>query len=194
LTEAKTEAWAEVTGPKILRNRFSSDLDGDGALDRFTYYSTDSAHYVTKIVTAKGKKLSKTIYTANGNPLLGAAHFDGVPGTELAFVVEGEDPDWEVYTWRNGKLVAALPPSLAGEKPGKYWVDGSADDSDSLVFSVVNGIATAVAISIFGEDSDCYSTATSQWQSDKWVLVGYQECVLSVTPEFTEGIVADFVN
>lgn len=149
---------------------------------------------MTKIVTATGKKLSKTIYTVNGNPLLGAAHFDGVPGTELAYVVEGEDPEWKVYTWRNGKLVAALPPSFAGEKPGKYWVDGSADDADSLVFSVVNGVATAQAISAYGDVDNCYDVATSQWQTDKWVLAGYQECLASVTPEFTDGIVADFVN
>lgn len=90
--------------------------------------------------------------------------------------------------------VTTAKTTFAGEKPGRYWVDGSADDADSLVFSVVNGVATAQAISAYGDVDNCYDVATSQWQTDKWVLAGYQECLASVTPEFTDGIVADFVN
>jgi hypothetical protein len=194
VSEAKADALSEFSGTTILRNKFRADLDGDGAADSFTYSSTDGIHFVTRIVTAKGKKLSKTIVAFQGSPLLGAAHFDGVAGTELAYIVDGEAPEWKVYTWRKGKLVAALPPSLAGETPGKYWDDGDTDDVDSLVFSVVDNVATATAISYYSDVENCYDTVTSQWRLNTWVKTAEQVCAPSVTPEFSWGIVADFVN
>lgn len=197
LSDAKAEAWSEFSGTTILRSQFRSDLDGDGAADAFTYRSTDSTHYVTSIVTAKGKKLSKTIASDQGSPLLGAAHFDGVAGTELAFIVDGEDPEWKVFTWRDSKLVAAMPPSFTGEKPREVWSDGDTDDTDSLVFSLVSDVATVESISAYSDSNDppCYFVVTSQWRAGAWVKTAESDpCLTSVTPAFTGGIVADLIN
>ncbi|MCE1175009.1 MAG: hypothetical protein LWW77_10435 [Propionibacteriales bacterium] len=116
LTSSRAENYVNLHAPSILVSQVKVDMDGDGKLDSVTYRQLAPNTHQTKIVTAKGKVIKRSI--AEGRDYSGAgmiATIDGVTGAELAYS-DSDGYSWKVLTLRKGKLVVA--PSPEG---GKLW-------------------------------------------------------------------------
>jgi len=94
-----------------------SDVDGDGRKDSIRLDQLSATKYRLKVVTAKKKSSSVTIKLDVEKKFrkdiwYGLAQLDGAPGVELILSESFFDGlDFEVFTWRSGKLVRETAPS-----------------------------------------------------------------------------------
>lgn len=165
-------------GDPVLLGVTSTDIDGVGAADELRYYryvddGNGSGRYKVKVTTATGKVVTRKLAVGGeSDPLIGAAALDGVPGRELIFEVNPDDPNWRVFTWRSGRLVDEPAPALCGDPAGGTWHGCSDETPDNFTFYDVNGARYALFGTYNGDDPAPYAKYDeSVWQSGAWVKV-----------------------
>ena len=165
LSATRVENYVNLHAPSILVKQAKIDMDGDGKLDAVSYRLLAPNTQQTRIVTAKGKVIKRSISATrdySGPPLI--ATIDGVPGAELVYS-DGDSYTWKVLTLRKGKLVIA--PSPEG---GRLWTRTPEGGGENYDLASVNG-QWQVTTRVFNE----YAVPTTMnwtrylWVSGKWV-------------------------
>jgi hypothetical protein len=165
LSAARMEHYSGIQAPSILLNQAKVDMDGDGKLDTVSYRLLAGERTQTKIVTAKGKVITRTIHNQDfgGAPLI--AGIDGVPGSELAYV-DGDGYTWKVLSLRKGKLVVVRSP-----EGNTTWTRSPEGWSESYDLYASEDEDWKVNTRAYGGDTEPYTVywARYVWISGKWV-------------------------
>lgn len=133
LSASKTDYYTDIQAPSILLNQAKVDMDGDSKLDTVSYRLLAGERTQTKIVTAKGKVITRTIHNQDFGDAPLIAGIDGVPGSELAYI-DGDGYSWKVLTVRKGKLVVS--PSPEGNPT---WLRSPEQFNEGYDLALVNG-------------------------------------------------------
>jgi hypothetical protein len=134
LSASRIGQYTGIQAPSLLISQAKVDLDGDGKLDSVAYRLLAPNKEQLKIVTAKGKRITRTIAASreySGAPVI--ATIDGVPGAELAYV-DSDGYSWKVLTVRKGKLVVSRSP-----EGNPTWTRSPEQFNEGYDLAVANG-------------------------------------------------------
>lgn len=163
LSAARMDYYSGIQAPSILLNQAKVDMDGDGKLDTVSFRLLAGEGTQTKIVTAKGKVIKRTMFHADFDNAPLIAGIDGVPGAEMAFM-DGDGYTWKVLTLRKNKLVVVRSP-----QGGTVWTRTPENGQMNYDLATVNG-QWQVTTRVFNE----YAVPTTMnwtrylWVSGKW--------------------------
>ncbi len=163
LNEAAIRHYHGIEAPSVLTGQAKVDVDGDGLLDSASMRRLPGDYWALKIVTAKGKVLTRTQSPKRDDgELIGFATLDGVPGAELIFNGDGDSYTYDVLTWRKGKLVTS--PSPEGRKD---WMQSTEGSRESYEFSTVN--RQRQLVTNWRTESVTVEFVRYAWVTAKWV-------------------------
>lgn len=179
-------------GPQLLRHTMRVDLNGDGKLDLVRVYATNSLDRYQVKATVKGA--SRTVsYTGDGSDgFLGAGTVDGKAGTELLFQTNFGDPEWRVFTWRDGKLTSLRSPI---PDAGSVFWPGGGEGMMTYIDATVEAGKHHVSFTYAEIDSMPEGNQKKWvWQGSSWTQVSDWSAVI-ITDDYESGFTtADFAG
>lgn len=179
-------APAVVTRPAPSTPAYTTqaDLDGDGRPDQITISVTrktdDVWYYAIAVKTARGQRATARLSMGSADELApkdvwqGAGPVDGAPGSEIRIVESdgGEAWSWQIYSWRNGKLLLQKDPSTGSVNwnDPEPWFGYARGYTVGTVGAVRQLVVHDLKRSRSGRFSGTH--ATFRWTKSGWKRVG----------------------